>query len=462
MKRILLILFCSFLILFFTRPRYGGQLTIFLQEPLNLNPYESSFSDLPLFSLLWTNVLERIDGKISSAVFEKWEYNKEKNSWKFVLKDGLLFSNGTPITSRDVKKSIELYLRSEQPGSQILSECISGGEEFLSGVTASLRGILASDPTELVINLKTSGEDFLDLLSSPFIFLYTGSNSIFSGPYILSSLERGESITLKPNPYFGRGRVFLKGIKIYFGKDIQNLDFSYEAIKTSQSANEFKGVSRSVFMFFNPQALNHNTRVSLFLIIKNKFPKAELFEPLNSYVEDGFTIPLPQVFRSQSSVLPQLKLNFAVEKGLEPLVPVIEKILKDAKVEPEFVFVPSVQIKRIFESQYFQVIIFIPNPSPFYSKEKELMHYIKEYEIHRYDENFVTVKNLLSELESITDNEKKMETLFYIQKNMMGNAIILPLCKVKTKFYLSNKFEGLKIDDYGRPVFWGVRIKSPL
>lgn len=462
MKRILIILSCSFLILFFTRPRYGGQLIIYLQEPLNLNPYESSFSDLPLFSLLWTNILERIDGRISSAIFEKWEYDKQINSWKFILKDGLLFSNATPITSKDIKKSIELYLRSEQPGSEILSECISGGEEFLSGATGSLRGILASDPKELVVKLKTSGEDFLDLLSSPYIFLYTGSNNIHSGPYILSSWEKGESMTLKPNPYFGRGRVFLKGIKIYLKRDIQNLDFSYELIRTSQPVNEFKGVSRNVFMLFNSQALNHNTRVSLFLIIKNKFPKTELFEPSNSYVEEGFTIPLPQTFRAQSSVLPQLKLNIAVEKGLEPLVPILEKILRDAMVEPEFVFVPSVQIKRVFESPYFQAIIFIPNPSPFYSRERELMHYIKEYEVHKYDENFVTVKNLLSELESITDNEKKMEILFYIQKNMMENSVIIPLCKVKTKFYLSNKFEGLKIDDYGRPVFWGVRIKSPL
>ncbi len=462
MKRILLVLFVSILVLSFTKPRYGGQLTIFLQEPLSSNPYESSFSDLPLFSLLWTNIFERIDGKIDSSIFESWEYNKEKKSWRFVLKEGLLFSNGSPVASSDVKKSIELYLRSEQPGSNILSKTILGGEEFLSGASSTVRGISALNPSELLINLKSHREDFLDLLSSPYIFLYTGARNVFSGPYTLSSWEKGESMSLKPSPYYGRGRVFLDGIKIYFKKDIPNLDFSYEEIKSSHTMNEYKGVSRKVFIFFNSQALNHTTRVSLFLMLKNRFSKTDLFEPANSYIEAGFAIPLPQSPRSQNMILPQLKLNIAVEKGLENLIPVMEKILKEIRIEPEFVFIPSVQIKRVFESPYFQVIIFLPNPSPFYSKEKELIHYIEEYEVSKYDENFVVTKNLLSELESITDDDRRVESLFYIQKNMMESAVFVPLCKVKVKFYLSKKFEGLKIDDYGRPVFWGVRISSPL
>lgn len=462
MKKGWIILFTSILFLSFTKPRYGGQLSLFLQEPLNLNPHESSFSDLPLFSLLWTNILERIDGKISSSIFEKWEYNWDKKSWRFVIRDGLLFSNASPVSSSDVKKSLELYLRSEQPGSKILSKIIFGGEEFLSGASSSVRGISASNPMELVINLKSHKEDFLDLLSSPYIFLYTGSRNIFSGPYILSSWEKGESMTLKPNPYFGRGRVFLDGVKIYFKRDSQNFDFISEEIKTSQPMNEYKGVGRNVFMFFNSQSLNYNTRISLFFALKNKFPKTDLFEPANSYIETGFSISFPQIPRSQGLILHQLKLNIAVEKGLEPLVPFLEKIFNDIRVEPEFIFVPSFQIRRIFDSQYFQAIIFIPNPSPFYSKDKELIHYIEEYEISKFDENFVTIKNLLSELESIAEEDKKMEILFYIQKNMIENAVILPLCKIKVKFYLSKKFENLKIDDYGRPLFWGVRITSPL
>lgn len=462
MRREWIILFTSILFLSFTKPRYGGQLHLFLQEPLNLTPYESSFSDLPLFSLIWTNILERIDGKISSSIFEKWEYNREKRSWRFVIKDGLLFSNASPVSSSDVKKSLELYLRSEQPGSKILSKIISGGEEFLSGASSSVRGISASNPTELVINLKSHREDFLDLLSSPYIFLYTGSRNVFSGPYILSSWEKGKSMTLKPNRYFGRGRVFLDGVKIYFKRDGQNFDFISEEIRTSQLMNEYKGVSRNVFLFFNSQELKQNTRISLFFVLKSKFPKTDLFEPANSYLETGFSIPFSQIPRSQSLILQQLKLNIAVERGLEPLVPFLEKIFSDIRVEPEFVFVPSLQISRIFDSQYFQAIIFIPTPSPFYSKEKELIHYIEEYEISKFDENFVTIKNLLSELESITDENKKMEILFYIQKNMIENAVILPLCRIKAKFYLNKRFEGLTIDDYGRPVFWGVRIASPL
>ncbi len=462
MKKGWIILFTSILFLSFTKPRYGGQITLLLQEPLNLNPYESSFSDLSLFSLLWTNIFERIDGKISSSIFENWEYNREKKSWRFFIKDGLLFSNASPVSASDVKKSLELYLRSEQPGSKILSKIILGGEEFLSGVSSSVRGISASNPMELVISLKSHREDFLDLLSSPYIFLYTGSKNVFSGPYVLSSWERGENMNLKPNPYFGRGRVFLDGVKIYFKRDGQNFDFLSEEIKTSQLMNEYKGASRNVFIFFNSQALNHNTRISLFFTLKNKFPKTDLFEPSNSYIETGVSIPFPQTLRSQSLILQQLKLNIAVEKGLEPLVPFLEKIFSDMKVEPEFVFVPSVQISRIFDSQYFQAIIFIPNPSPFYSKERELIHYIEEYEVSKFDENFVAIKNLLSELENITDENKKMEILFYIQRNMIENAVILPLCRMKLKFYLSKRFEGLKIDDYGRTVFWGVRITSPL
>jgi ABC-type transport system substrate-binding protein len=460
MKRVFLVLFCFLFILNFTKPRYGGQLIVLWQEPLSLNPYESSFSDLPLFSLLWTNIMERIDGKFSSAIFQSWEYNKEKRAWRFILKEGLLFSNGSPISSSDIKRSIELYMRSEQPGSKTFSRMISGGEEFLSGSSGSVKGIVSLTPSELLINLRVQGEDFLDLLSSPYIFLYTGSN-VFSGPYILSSWEKGDSLTLKPNPYFGRGRVFLDGIKVFFKRDIQNFDFGDSEIKGIQF-NEFSSFSRKVFMFFNPQSLNHTTRVSLYLAIKNKFPKNDLFELSNSYIDTNFTLPFFHGSRFQSSVLPELQLNVGIEKGLEGIVPFLEKIFRDINIKAEFVFIPSFQIKKIFDSPYFQMVIFFPNPSPFYSEEKELIHYIEEYEISRFDENFLATKKLLSELESVTDADRKVESLFYIQKNMIENAIFLPFCKMKTKFYLNKKFEGLKIDDYGKPVFWGVRMVSPL
>ncbi|MGQ9617524.1 MAG: ABC transporter substrate-binding protein [Candidatus Aminicenantia bacterium] len=458
---ITLLLLCSFL--FFSRPRYGGNLILYLPEPLNLNPYEASFSDLSLFSLMWTNLFERIDGKITSPIFESWEYNREKRTWKFTIKDGVLFSNATPITSVEIKKSIELYIRSEQPGSKSLAKIIMGGEQFFSGASNNVPGISAINPYELTITLKGDGPNFPELLSSPYIFLYTGAKNLYSGPYILSSWQKGESIHFKPNPYFPRGRVFLDGLKVVFKRNGQKIDFSNEGYKLP-SMIEFTGRNKNVFIFFNPKILNKNTRTTLFYVLRENLPKSDLYEIANAYVDEkdlGFSLFLTSS-TSKNVILPSLKLDIAVEKGLEPLSSVIEKILKRASVNAEFVFVPSSQIKKLFETEYFQVIIFITNPSPFHSIERQIIYLIQEYEIQKYDENFIAVKNLLRELENVNDENRKMELLFYTQKNMLESAVIFPLCRIRTKFYLNINFEGLMIDDYGRPVFWGVRKTSPL
>ncbi len=461
MKRKLIVMVLMFL-LSFTKPRYGGQLCILFQEPLSLNPYEASFSDLSLFSLLWTNIFERIDGNFTSAVFEKWESSVNKKEWKFILKEGLSFSNSSPISSSDIKRAIELYLLSEQPGSKALATLISGGKEFLAGSSNHVSGISALNTSELVIKLTKSGEDLPDFLSSPYIFLYTGLKNTFSGPYILSSWEKGESIILKPNPYFGRGRVFLDGMKIVF-KKIAHLDFNADEPISSLEAKEIEGKRNNIFMFLNPKSLNQNSRLSLYSLFRNNFPNSNLFEFANSYLEErelGYTVPFP--ISLQRFVFPELKLDIAVEKGLELLSPFIEKILKSNGIEPEIIYVPSFQIKKLLDTQYFQVVIFIPSPSPFYSNEKLLLYYIEEYDMSKHDENFVAIKNLIKELESVDEENRKMESLFYVQKNMLENAVLLPLCRIKTKFYLNKKYEGLKIDDYGRPLFWGVRMVSPL
>lgn len=57
-----------------------------------------------------TLVQPTVDGKgVEPALATKWTQSPDKLSWTFTLRDGLKFSNGTPITSADVKFSIETY-----------------------------------------------------------------------------------------------------------------------------------------------------------------------------------------------------------------------------------------------------------------------------------------------------------------------------------------------------------------
>lgn len=160
--------------------------TLFAPEDINV----SSQINEPLFR-------ENFEGKLVPWLVEKYETANEQRVWTLHLRQGVKFSNGKPLTSADVVFTLEDVRKNPNWAS------------FTEGITS----VKASSPSTVVItNAKPNPELPATLALYPFYVTpdNLGGESakefaqhpIGTGPFMLSSWKRGESLTLNRNPYY--------------------------------------------------------------------------------------------------------------------------------------------------------------------------------------------------------------------------------------------------------------------
>ena len=114
--------------------------------------------------------LTKLTGNQASSVApelaESFSNNPDGTVYDFKLRSNLKFSDGSPITSADVKASWERALRFARPGgyaSKFLSQ-IQGANNIIKGIATGLEGVKLIDDRTLEIHLSIPNHDFeLDL-----------------------------------------------------------------------------------------------------------------------------------------------------------------------------------------------------------------------------------------------------------------------------------------------------------
>jgi peptide/nickel transport system substrate-binding protein len=137
-------------------------------------------------------------------------------TWTFTLKDGLKYSDGTPITAADVKWGLE---RSFAPafsgGLAYHKDLLSPGLAYKGPFDGNkeLDSIQTPDAKTIVFHLARAYGDWNWVASTPAFSPVPkgkgaeanyGDHSISSGPYQLQSYERGKSAKLVRNPNWDR------------------------------------------------------------------------------------------------------------------------------------------------------------------------------------------------------------------------------------------------------------------
>ena len=133
-------------------------------------------------------------------------------TYDFTLAEGVVFSNGDPLTASDVKFTFERLLKVNKMNTDIPSE-VAGSDELLSGAADSLSGFTVKDDTHFTVILKAPNAGFLAELSSPVMSILNeksvtaaanfGSDpkdTIGSGPYIITEWVVNDHYTLEYNP----------------------------------------------------------------------------------------------------------------------------------------------------------------------------------------------------------------------------------------------------------------------
>jgi peptide/nickel transport system substrate-binding protein len=132
-------------------------------------------------------------------------------TWTYTLKDGLTFEDGTPITSKDVKYSVERSFAPELSGGLGYHKGLLVGADKYTGPYQGkeLASIETPDDKTIVFHLATAYGDWPWIVSMPSfgavpqakddVETYT-TKPVATGPYRVAKTVEGTSITLERNP----------------------------------------------------------------------------------------------------------------------------------------------------------------------------------------------------------------------------------------------------------------------
>jgi oligopeptide transport system substrate-binding protein len=216
-----------------TAPATAQRIVFSLQNlPDVLDPgiTSNSFASPFLLNLFEGLITYDKDNNIVPSLALSWSISADGTVYTFKLRPGLKWSDGTPLTARDFVYS---YFRVLDPktGANYVSNItnyIKGAEEYYKGTGSRANvGIAAPDDNTLVLTLKGPTPFFLGTLGmwvffpvnqavvdkDPERWTLSASTFVSSGPFKVSDIRMGESITVVKNPnYWNAANVKLEEI----------------------------------------------------------------------------------------------------------------------------------------------------------------------------------------------------------------------------------------------------------
>jgi oligopeptide transport system substrate-binding protein len=227
--------------------------------PDALNPQTSSFSqEIAPLSLNYEG-LTGLDKDLQTvpAAAESWEYNDDATEITFKLRDGLTYSDGSPLTAQDFVNAVRRTLSPVAPGDyQTILGMIQGANEIIGTEIPTDTGTLptkfealqalAVDDTTLTFRL-TQPTPYFHTLASMWMFFpakqdlveaggetwwETASNQVGNGPFQFTNIDiQNQVIEYVANENYWQGRPQLDGVTI---RVIDDLNVAFQAYQNNE------------------------------------------------------------------------------------------------------------------------------------------------------------------------------------------------------------------------------------
>jgi len=204
-----------------TRPRYGGTLRVELQAQVSsLDPAAwpedaASTRALAKLSDLVYDRLVRFDaqGKFQPALAIRWEHDAQSATWRFYLRPGVKWHDGSPLIAADVLPALENAVPGHpfRPAGDALE--IDTGDPQLD-----LLLTLATSP-QAIIRHGRSGAG--------------GGPPVGTGPFRVADWQPGRRLVLTANDDCWAGRPYLDAIEISLGRASRDQLIDLELDKTA-------------------------------------------------------------------------------------------------------------------------------------------------------------------------------------------------------------------------------------
>jgi peptide/nickel transport system substrate-binding protein len=176
-------------------------------------------------------IIESTSGKLEPQLATSWTQSASKLNWTVTLRQGLKFSNGTPVTANDVVWTFDQIL---SPSSQ------SPAASSFDGI---LKSVKATGTDTVVFTLDEPYSDFPYLLTGANTWILpTGTNyanwikdPVGAGQFTLEKYTPGESVTYEKNPYYwDASAIKLSGVDVTFYSTAQDLLLAFQSGQIDQ------------------------------------------------------------------------------------------------------------------------------------------------------------------------------------------------------------------------------------
>lgn len=189
-------------------PAKGGTLRLADEgEAITLNPFTAldNLSGHVLAQIFEPLFRTMGDGKVVPWLAESSQPNADFTTWTIEIKEGVLFSDGTPMTADDVVFSLDAVRNADT----------------WKAMYAEIETVEASSPSTVIVTTSVPSPALETSLSLPFAGIAPkdlagmtpeefGNDPIGTGPFKLESWERGSRLTLVRNEnYWDPDRPFL-------------------------------------------------------------------------------------------------------------------------------------------------------------------------------------------------------------------------------------------------------------
>jgi len=187
-------------------------------EPTGLDPAQGGFGYQEFFSLYEPLVDAYSSTEITPLAAEGWTVSDDGLTYTFTLREGLMWSDGEPVTAEQYRQS---FLRQLNPETAAYAAqeffYIRNGQAYNSGEITDPEavGISAPDERTLIIELEKPSPVFLsyvgnsgyvpvrvDLIEQYGDQWMEAGNHVGNGPYMLTQWDHDQLMVFEKNPYY--------------------------------------------------------------------------------------------------------------------------------------------------------------------------------------------------------------------------------------------------------------------
>ena len=176
-----------------------------------------------------------------------WVISPDNKVYTFNLRQGITFSDGTPVTAQSYVYTLTRALLPDvkSPIASFFLGPIAGSDGVSNGKTRTLTGVKAIDKNTLQITLKQPAAYFLQIMANSIAYPlnqtiinqygqtdwvnHAAGNGIGTGPFMVKEWDHNTKMVLVPNPQWYGAKTKLTEVDMLFVNDQSTAFKAYQA-----------------------------------------------------------------------------------------------------------------------------------------------------------------------------------------------------------------------------------------